>query len=250
MPGNDLVQSLARGLDLLRLLAESDGGLRIAELAVATGLKRPTVHNLLRTLGSRDFVVKDGPLFRVGPGVYLLVANDAASVFLGQAEEAVRFLAKRLPRAIVSFCEPVGGEMVVRFRQFPDRMLMERNSGAVLAPYQTASGLALLAYADPETRHCVQLRHPFEVSGQVFWGSEAKFEEFLAEIRRARRVRPPFGADSRYKVAGVPHLAPDGRLVGVLGAAWHVLPDTADETEDILAALAEADAQLARGTHS
>ena len=246
MPGNDLVQSLARGLDLLRLLAESDGGLRIADMATATGLKRPTLHNLLRTLASRDFVTKDGAVYRVGPGVYMLVADDGASVLLGQAEEAVRLLAKRLPWGIVSFAEPVGSEIVVRFRQYPDRLLMERNSGAVLAPHQTASGLAFLAYADPELRHSIQLRHPFEVSGVTRWDSEDKLETFLAEVRRTRTVLPPFNTNSRYRVAGIPHLTPDGRLRGVLGVAWHVAPDATDDgTAAVLAALAEADAQLA-----
>lgn len=246
MPGNDLVQSLARGLDLLRLLAESDGGLRIADMAAATGLKRPTLHNLLRTLTSRDFVTKDGTYYRVGPGVYMLVAADAASVFLGQSEEAVRLLAERLPWGIVSFAEPVGSEIVVRFRKFPERLMLERNSGAILAPYQTASGLALLAYADPETRHSIQLRYPFEVSGVTRWDSEDKLESFLADVRRTRRVLPPFNTGSRYRVAGIPHLAPDGRLRGVLGVAWHVAPDATDDgTEAVMAALAESDARLA-----
>ncbi|MBT7164113.1 MAG: helix-turn-helix domain-containing protein [Victivallales bacterium] len=241
MPGNDLIQSLARGLDLLRLLAESEGGLRIADLVTATGLKRPTVHNLLRTLASRDFVVKDGATHRVGPAVYMLVADDASSSFLARAEEATRLLAKRLPEAIVSFCEPVGGEVVVRFRQFPDRMLLERNSGAVLAPHQTASGLAFLAYADPETRHSVQLRHPFQVAGTANWGSEEELETYLAEIRRTGVVFPPFARASKYRVAGCPCLNATGKFLGVLGAAWHTTPQMTDAyTDEILAVLVEA----------
>jgi len=245
MPGNDLIQSLARGLDLLRLLAESEGGLRIADIVKATGLKRPTVHNLLRTLTSRDFVVKDGTTHRVGPAVYMLVADDASSSFLARAEEATRLLAKRLPEAIVSFCEPVGSEVVVRFRQFPDRMLLERNSGAVLAPYQTASGLAFLAYADPETRHSVQLRHPFQVAGIANWGSEEDLERYLAEIRQTGVVFPPFSRNSKYRVAGCPCLDAAGKFLGVLGAAWHTTPDTTvGHTDQILATLAEATENL------
>ena len=241
MPGNELVQSLARGLDLLRLLAESEGGLRVSELSSATGLKRPTVHNLLRTLASRDFVVKDDAAYRVGPAMYMLVAADASSAFLARAEEATHRLAERLPREIVSYSEPVGGEIVVRFRQFPDRMLMERNSGAVLAPYQTASGLAFLAHADPETRHSIQLRHPFQVAGISHWRTEQALEEYLAEVRRCGFVYPPFSRRSSYRVAGVPCLDGAGRFVGVLGAAWHTTADEpAERAEDIVAALRTA----------
>jgi DNA-binding IclR family transcriptional regulator len=241
MPGNELVQSLARGLDLLRLLAESEGGLRIPEIVAATGLKRPTVHNLLRTLGSRDFVIKDDTTYRVGPGVYMLVADDSSSAFLARAEEATHRLSQALPEAIVSYSEPIGGEIVVRFRQFPERLLMERNSGAVLAPYQTASGLAYLAHADPESRQSVQLRHPFQVTGIATWGTEAALEEYLAEIRQTGLVYPPYSRHSSYRVTGAPCLDATGRFVGVLGAAWHTTPDEpAEHAERILAALKEA----------
>lgn len=245
MPGNDLVQSLARGLDLVRLLAESDQGLRLPDIVAATGLKRPTLHNLLKTLASRGFVTKGGPVYRIGPTMHMLVAEDASSAYLRRAEEAVRFLTQRLPEAIVSFCEPIGGEVVVRFRQYPDRMLMERNSGAVLAPYQTASGLAFLAYADPETRQSVQMHYPFDASGLGIWGSEGRLDEFLAQVRAKRYVLPPFSVESRFKVAAVPHLAEDGKLLGVLGAAWHAdLQTGKDKTTDVMTALREAATQL------
>jgi len=219
MPGNELVQSLVRGLDLLRLLAESDRGLRLPDIVVASGLKRATVYNLLKTLASREFVTKDGPLYRIGPAMYMLIAEDASNLYLQRAEAAVHFLAQQLPEATVSFGEPVDGEVVVRFRQSPERILMERNSGAVLAPYQTASGLAFLAYTDSETRQRVQMRHPFAVSGLGIWGNEERLEDFLAQIRSKGYALPPFSARSRFKVAAVPHLAEDGKLSGILGAA-------------------------------
>ena len=56
MPGSALVQSVVRGLDLVRLLAESDGGMEFTHILAVTGLKRPTAHNLLKTLASRGFV--------------------------------------------------------------------------------------------------------------------------------------------------------------------------------------------------
>ena len=131
MPGNELVQSLGRGLDLLRLLAESNGGMRLADVVAATQLKRPTVHNLLRTLASREFVAHEDGIYRIGPAVHMLAAEAASGVFLQHAEAAVRHLAALLPDAIVSFCEPVGGEVLVRFHLFPSRMLMQQSSSAV-----------------------------------------------------------------------------------------------------------------------
>lgn len=244
MPGNELVQSLGRGLDLLRLLAESDGGMRMPEILKATGLKQPTAHNLLRTLASRGFVANDGGVYRVGPAVHTLAAEAASSAFLRQAEAAVRHLAKLLPEAIVSFCEPVGGEMLVRFHLFPERSLMQRGE-RVFPPYQSASGLALLSHADPETRQSVQLRHPFEVEGVRVWQNEAKLEKFLKEARAKGYVVPPSNANAKFRVAARPNLSESGKLLGALGAAWHVAPDAKEDiTEKVLAALKEASALL------
>jgi len=248
MPGNELVQSLARGLDLLRLLAESPGGLSLAEIGAATGLKRPTLHNLLRTLASRDFVTREGGAYRLGPTVHLLAAQAASGAFLQRAEAAVRWLAGRLPDAIVSFCEPVGSEVLVRFHLFPGRMLMQRTSNAAFSPYQTASGLAFLAYADPEMRQSVQMRHPFEVEGIALWQTEARLEQFLAEVRARGYVLPPFCNASKFRLAAWPNLSSDGRLLGVLGAAWHVAPEASgDGTTEVLTALREAATRVPTG---
>ena len=241
MPGNALVQSLARGLDLLGLLAESEGGLRVSEVVAASGLKRPTAHNLLRTLVSRDFVVKDGVRYRLGPGVHMLVAAESSSAVLERAEDAVGLLAERVPDATVSYAEPVGSETLVRLRQFPKGYLMERNSGATLAPYQTASGLTVLAFGGPEVRQKISMRHPFPVEGMSVWQTEERLEKFLVEARGRGVILPPFCAESSFKLAAVPYLASNGKLVGVLGAARHVAPGAGESgTAEVVAALRDA----------
>jgi len=241
MAGNELVQSLTRGLDLLPLLARAEGGLRLVDLTAATGLKRPTVHNLLRTLVSREFVVQADSRYRLGPAIYELARVDASNDFLRQVEPVVQRLSERLPDAIVSFCQPVGCETVARFQLYPDRILVRRTEGAVYLPYQTASGLALLAYADPETRQQVQLRHPFEVEGLAIWQSTARLETFLKHVRGCGYVLPPFCAHSTYRLAAWPCLSADARLLGVVGVAWNVAPGAADDgTKGVLAALRDA----------
>lgn len=245
MPGSELVQSLARGLDLLNAIAESADGLRLPELVSTTGLKRPTLHNLLRTLQSRDYVIREEGVYRLGPVVYGLVSLASSSERLGLAEQVVRRLAEELPFAIVSYSEPLAGEMLVRFRKFPNRLLMERHSGALMQPYHTASGLAMLAYADPETRQRIQLRYPFEVTGVSIWETEAALECFLAEVRDKGLVLPPFCREARFKVAAVPHVSQAGKCLGVLGAAWHVdTDDSEDQTETVMTTLQAGLAEL------
>lgn len=54
MPGN--VQSVERAAAMLRLLAEEDEPLALAQIAAALGLAKPTVHGILRTLADVGFV--------------------------------------------------------------------------------------------------------------------------------------------------------------------------------------------------
>jgi len=241
MPGNELVQSLARGLDIVRLLAESDRPLRVRDIVAAAGLKRATVHNLLRTLASRDFVAKSGVMYQVGPALYTLVARDSSSLLLKHAKQAVGLLAERLPDAIVSYSEPVGCEVIVRFRQFPKQFLMERNSGATMLPYQTASGLTVLTFGGPEVRQRIAMCHPFQLEGISLWQTEARLEEFLEEARKKGLVIGPFGCASTFRLVGLPYLSLNGELIGVFGAAWNVTPDAEDGgIRQVVAALREA----------
>ena len=75
MPGN--VQSVERAAAILRLLADEDEPLALAQVAAALGLAKPTAHGILRTLEDVGFVEQDVPngpyrvaadLFHLGRG--------------------------------------------------------------------------------------------------------------------------------------------------------------------------------------
>ncbi|MGN6301873.1 MAG: IclR family transcriptional regulator [Angustibacter sp.] len=69
-------QTLDRGLQLLLLLAEHDGGRTVTELATALGVARPVVYRLLATLEGRHFVVRtDDGRVRLGLGVLALATR-------------------------------------------------------------------------------------------------------------------------------------------------------------------------------
>ena len=54
--GPDFVESLARGLDVLRAFDTHHRALSLAEVATATGLARPTARRLLLTLEELGYV--------------------------------------------------------------------------------------------------------------------------------------------------------------------------------------------------
>ena len=62
-------QSLRRGLQLLRLLAEhQEDGIRLSEAMAASGLQRSTCHRLLACLVEEQFAERDagGKVYRLG----------------------------------------------------------------------------------------------------------------------------------------------------------------------------------------
>lgn len=61
------VQTIERAAAIMRLLAESDQQLALAQIAASLGLAKPTAHGLLKTLWQVGFVVKDPVSSRYGP---------------------------------------------------------------------------------------------------------------------------------------------------------------------------------------
>jgi IclR family transcriptional regulator, acetate operon repressor len=76
------VQSLDRALNLLELLADAGGSLRLAELEAATGLPLPTVHRLIKSLEHNGYVRQE-PSKRYALGPRLIRLGETAGRTLG-----------------------------------------------------------------------------------------------------------------------------------------------------------------------
>ncbi|MFA6293452.1 MAG: helix-turn-helix domain-containing protein, partial [Victivallales bacterium] len=87
MPGNEPVQSLMRGLDILLFVAQGRDGQRLSDLSDKMGLNPSTVHNLVKSLRLKGFVEKcqDGRL-RTGNVFRELMKTGSVSGFHGKVE--------------------------------------------------------------------------------------------------------------------------------------------------------------------
>ncbi len=217
MPGNELIQSLQRGLDILRLLAEADGALRVVDVASRLGVKPPTAHNLLRTLASRGFVCQDGTSYRLGPAVFELATAEERRGLLERAAVAVGDLAATVPGATVTFSELLAGDVVVRLRGSPERAgILQRPRGRTLPLYTSASGLLTQAFASGDILRDLRARHPFWEQGVQAWQQPARLDAFLETVRAAGYAELPFGRDEALRVA-VPVFDAGRAFVGILG---------------------------------
>jgi IclR family transcriptional regulator, pca regulon regulatory protein len=80
--GPDFVESLARGLDVLRCFDEHHRAMALAEVATATGLARPTARRLLLTLEELGYVRFADGAYELTPKVITLGTAYVASLGL------------------------------------------------------------------------------------------------------------------------------------------------------------------------
>jgi DNA-binding IclR family transcriptional regulator len=146
-------QTLDRGLRVLRLLAESSGGLTVTELAASLGVNRTVVYRLLATLEQHGLVRRDGGgRARLGLGVLQLsrqvqpLLRDAALPLLRRLAEEVGATAHLTvvdsgDALAVAVVEPSWTDYHVAYR-VGSRHPLERGAAgrAILAARQAESG--------------------------------------------------------------------------------------------------------------
>ena len=221
MPGSDLIQSLATGLDVLVLLTEAGDGLRVKDVAEKAGISSPVAHNVLRTLRAKGFVERDAgaPVYRLGPRLGELCGRQDDQASLRRVEGAMIALLETLPDATVTFCQAINGEiMVIRRLNAQNYGTVQKPSGFSLGLYSSASGLAMLAFCSEDCYLTLQQHHPFLEEGTQIWSPPGTFERCLDKVRRQGYAVHPHIDDQRLVVA-CPVFNGRGQLAGVLGIA-------------------------------
>ena len=218
MPANELVQSLTRGLEILEAVAASDGGLTVAQVADALGLKRPTAHNLVRTLAARDYLrVVAGPArYRLGPAFQDLLTQHAERSLMQRVEQSLLEGHLASPGTSWLYVEAGNPELRVNCRIDRDARRVYRPTRDVLHPYGSATGLCAYAFAGDPQREVFRARYPFEAYRGGVWEGFEQFEAFAVRARGRGYAQPPDGADGGFRISA-PVLSPNGDLLGMIG---------------------------------
>jgi DNA-binding IclR family transcriptional regulator len=118
----DGAQTVRRALALLRLVATAqDQGLRLADLATLSGLSRPTVHRLLKTLVDESAIEQDAPTRRYRIGTELLM--------LGLARPAGLPIRAVAAPCLLQLAQQVGDTVFLSVRQGADSVCVARTMG-------------------------------------------------------------------------------------------------------------------------
>ncbi len=247
MAGSELVQSVQRALDILEATARADYGLRLRDISEESGLKDTTVHNLVRTLCARGYLVRSADRrFEPGPAVEEITRLRYRRGLFLRAEQEMLRLHPLLTEGVLTFAEFAGGDISCRFRIAPELPgIVRRPHHQTFSPFGSASGLCLQAF-NPGFRDMVSARGSFEESGHSGWASRENFDRALSEtVRRGLAV---LHRDGLYRLA-----APVGEN-HTLGLSLKLVPADVDSVCDrlirsALAITAEGNGQpMERGT--
>jgi IclR family pca regulon transcriptional regulator len=149
--GPDFVESLARGLDVLRSFDSARPSMSLAEVASAAGLARPTARRLLLTLEELGYVRFDGGAFALTPQVMTLGTAYVASLGLWEvARPHLEALVRRTGESS-SMSQLDGSDIIYVARvSVPKIIALRVDIGTLFPAPQTSQGKVLLAALSPE----------------------------------------------------------------------------------------------------
>jgi IclR family pca regulon transcriptional regulator len=148
--GPDFVESLARGLDVLRAFDENHREMSLAEVASATELARPTARRLLLTLEELGYVRSLDGTFSLTPKVITLGTAYVASLGLWEvARPHLEALVKQTGESS-SMAQLDGSDIIYVARvSVPKIIALRVDIGTLFPAPQTSQGKVLLAALSP-----------------------------------------------------------------------------------------------------
>ena len=218
MANNDLVGSLTKGMDILRLVGNAEHGLKAGEIAAALNLKTSTCYNLVRTLCAGDFLERRGGNFCIGSAIVQLAGNSHYNRFVAAAEHELLHLYQNVSWGTAVYAKFENGQMLQTHRiSFERPGVIQRLNDESMHPYASASGLLGLAFTDDEsTRLITASRWPFSEFGAHLWRDRQTLAKYLKVIRREKLAEAPFDKEDFLRISAAV-TDRSGKLVGTIG---------------------------------
>jgi DNA-binding IclR family transcriptional regulator len=185
MPSSSYVQSVIKALDILHAVSNTENGAGLNDLSEMFGMKKTTVHNLVRTLRARNYLTKDsGNRYQIGPAVNELLSGHHRNDIIRRAGEEMRKLHKKLPGYTLTFSELCGTEIYCRLRMSADQPgLLQKPVAMMFQPYNSATGICFQAFYE-EYHYMVLERYPFNEFATRKWKNIKQFELLLDHVRK------------------------------------------------------------------
>ena len=220
--GRDFVQSLARGLDVVRAFGPVHRSMSLTEVAEATDLARPTARRILLTLAELGYVRSNDGQFSLTPRVLELGMSYVRSQGLWDvARPHMEALVARTGESS-SVAQLDGSDIVYVARvAVPKIISFAVQIGTRFPALQTSLGQVLLADLPPDRLEEV-LAEPSRSGITPAWQPDAdERDEVLAEVRARGYAVADGRLTSAIRSAAVPLRDGGGRVVAAQNVTTH-----------------------------
>lgn len=228
-PGSTYVQSLARGLAVIRAFDADHPQLTLSEVARATGLTRAAARRFLHTLVQLGYVGTDGRLFSLRPKVLELGYSYLASLSL---PELAMPTMERLVERVRESCSMavLDGEEVVYVARVPTKRIMSVaiSVGTRFPAYATSMGRVLLAHQDPAWLDDYLARVKLEPLTARTVTDPEQLRNVLDDVRRQGYCLVDEELEEGLRSIAAPIKDNDARVVAALNVSAHISRGSAD----------------------
>lgn len=219
----DYVQSLARGLSVVRAFDRANSRLTLSQVATRTGLTRAVARRNLLTLRHLGYVGADGRDFYLRPRVLELGYSYLASLGLGEiALQAMEDLSHRVGESCSMAV--LDDDDIVYVARVPVRRVMSiaLGVGARLPAFATSMGRVLLAALDDAELDAWLAVHKLRAITPNTLFKPGPWREEIARVRRDGHAIVAQELELGLCSIAVPVHAGNGRVVAGLnvGMAW------------------------------
>jgi IclR family pca regulon transcriptional regulator len=218
----DFVQSLDRGLAVIRCFSSERPSLTLSEVAERTGLTRAAARRFLLTLQELGYVGSSGRQFSLRPRVLALGYAYLSSFSVAQiAQPHLEDLAEELHESCsVSVLD--GDDIVYVARASANRiMTIALTVGTRLPPYPTSMGRVLLAYLPDAEREALLGRATFRKLTDRTVVDPGRLRELLATVREQGWAAVDQELEAGVRSIAVPIRDSSGKVVAAINASAH-----------------------------
>ncbi|MFC4241856.1 IclR family transcriptional regulator C-terminal domain-containing protein [Gryllotalpicola reticulitermitis] len=239
MPGPDFIESLARGLDVIRAFGPAYRTMSLSDVAAATGLARPTARRILLTLAELGYVRGSGGEFELTPrvlelGMSYISSSELWTVTRPRLEELVAATGESC-----SIAQLDGSDIVYVARvAVPKLVTLSVTIGTRFPALPTSLGKVLLASLPP-AELAAALATPSRSGLTPSWQpSPAEIDAELRSVRAKGWALTDQQLAPGIRSVAAPVRNGDGRVVAALNVNAHAAETGVETlTESYLPAL-------------
>jgi IclR family pca regulon transcriptional regulator len=228
MSGDAYVQSLARGLAVLRAFDAEHVQMSLADVARRTDLTRATARRFLHTLVELGYVLTDGSRFWLSPSVLSIGYSYLSGLSLPElAYPHLRELSARVGES--SSMSVLAGDDIIYVARVPARRIMAVtiSVGTTFPAYATSMGRVLLAGLAPEELEAYLARQePEALTGRTLT-DRAQIAEKIEQARRCGWTLVDQELEIGLRSVAAPVVDAAGRTIAAINVSMRVGSTTA-----------------------